>query len=338
MNMCRGGILVKKDKLVEVKHLHTGFHIDGTYYDAISDINLEIREGEIMGVVGESGSGKSVLSMSLMKLLPEKIAEIKQGEILYKGENIVEKSETEMNHYRGEEISMIFQEPMTSLNPVFTIGNQLIEMIKLHLKFSDKEARNHAEGLLKKVGIPRADKVLNEYPHQLSGGMRQRVMIAMAISCNPRLLIADEPTTALDVTVQAQILELIKEVQRTNDMSVIFISHDLGVIAEVCDFVSVMYAGKIVESAKVDELFSNPKHPYTQLLLASIPKLDMNVERLETIKGNVPGIKSLTHEGCRFANRCPFVMDACKSETPQTLEIEGNHEVACHLYQQAVKS
>ncbi|UOB21152.1 ABC transporter ATP-binding protein [Macrococcus armenti] len=319
-------------RIIEVNDLKVGFDIKGNFYNAVDGVSFTIDRGEVMGIVGESGCGKSVLSMSLMKLLPEKISRISGGEIIYKGENIEGKSEQEINKFRGKEISMIFQEPMTSLNPVFTIGNQLIEMIQLHLKLDKQQARERAIELLRQVGIPRAEKIVDEYPHQLSGGMRQRVMIALAISCMPSLLIADEPTTALDVTVQAQILELLKDVQTKTEMSIIFISHDLGVISEVCDTVAVMYAGRIIEKAKVSEVFKNPKHPYTQLLLKSIPKLDEEVERLETIKGIVPSITELRTDGCRFAERCPFAMDHCYTTTPKASEFEDGHVAYCHLY------
>lgn len=245
---------MNESKLLEVKNLSTAFEIEGQQYDAISNIDLEINKGEILGIVGESGSGKSVLSLSILNLLPEKIASIRSGEVRYKGQRIDNMAHEAFNKVRGNEVAMIFQEPMTSLNPVFTIGNQLMEMIMLHLKLSKSEARAKAIQLLQDVGIPRANKVVDEYPHQLSGGMRQRVMIAMAISCAPHLLIADEPTTALDVTVQAQILALLKRIQTETQMGVIFISHDLGVISELCDRVAVMYAGKIVELAPVEEI------------------------------------------------------------------------------------
>lgn len=318
--------------LLEIKNLSTGFIINDKNYNAIRDIHLTIDENEIMGIVGESGSGKSVLSMSILKLLPEKIASINSGEVLYKGNRIDQLDTEELNEYRGKELAMIFQEPMTSLNPVFTIGNQLIEMMLLHLGISKKEATERAISLLKQVGIPRAESVIHEYPHQLSGGMRQRVMIAMAISCSPKLLIADEPTTALDVTVQAQILELLKSIQNETNMGIIFISHDLGVIAEICDTVAVMYAGKIVERATVSEIFSDPKHPYTQLLLKAIPRMDTKQKKLETIKGTVPTIDQLTENGCSFANRCPHAMSICKTKELETININKNHSVSCHLF------
>ncbi|WP_436895633.1 ABC transporter ATP-binding protein [Mammaliicoccus sciuri] len=322
--------------LLEIHNLSTGFDINGKNYNAISNVNLTLEKGEILGVVGESGSGKSVLSMSILKLLPEKIAKINSGEIKYMGERIDQYTNEQLNNIRGKELAMIFQEPMTSLNPVFTIGNQLIEMMLLHLNISKKEAKERAIDLLKKVGIPRAHQVINEYPHQLSGGMRQRVMIAMSISCYPKLLIADEPTTALDVTVQAQILDLLKKVQDETDMGVIFISHDLGVIAEICDTVAVMYAGKIVERASVEEIFNNPKHPYTKLLLQTIPRLDVKQDKLETIKGSVPSIDKIPSVGCNFYDRCPFAMDACATTNLKDISINEQHKVTCHLYDESI--
>ncbi|ARJ50569.1 ABC transporter ATP-binding protein [Staphylococcus lutrae] len=328
---------MEQNQLLEVNHLTTTFTIEGQQYDAISDIHLEVQEGEILGVVGESGSGKSVLSLSILNLLPDKVATIESGEVKYKGMRIDNLSHDKVNQVRGKEIAMIFQEPMTSLNPVFTIGNQLMEMMQLHLKISKNDAQLKAIQLLKEVGIPRPDKVINEYPHQLSGGMRQRVMIAMAISCSPKLLIADEPTTALDVTVQAQILELLKDIQEKTKMGVIFISHDLGVISEICDRVAVMYAGEIVETAPVDEIFNHPKHPYTKLLLKAIPRLDVKQDKLETIQGSVPSLKALPQVGCRFANRCPHAMPICLEQNTSATQIDKDHQVFCHLYQDEVQ-
>ena len=238
-----------------------------------------------------------------------------------------------MNKIRGKDISMIFQEPMTSLNPVFTIGSQIQEIILNHSKMSKAEAKSKAIDLLKQVGIPRADQIVDEYPHQLSGGMRQRVMIAIAIACQPKLLIADEPTTALDVTVQAQILDLLKTIQAKNDMSIVLITHDLGVVAEMCDEVIIMYAGKIVERTNVDNLFHNPQHPYTKLLMASIPRIDEEVEKLTTIQGIVPSLKNMPQIGCRFVDRCPSAMPDCRNVTPQLSFIDQGHEVSCLLYE-----
>lgn len=318
--------------LLEVKGLKTGFKIDGEIYHAVDGVSFEVKPRQIVGIVGESGCGKSVMSMSVMKLLPVGIGEITDGEVVFQGNNIEKLSETQMNKIRGRDISMIFQEPMTALNPVFTIGFQLEEVLLNHQKISKKRAREISIDLLTQVGISRPDSIVDEYPHQLSGGMRQRVMIAMAIACQPKLLIADEPTTALDVTVQAQILELLKSIQEKNDMSVILITHDLGVVAEMCDEVIVMYAGQIVERTDVDTLFYNPKHPYTKLLIESIPKLHEKVETLGSIEGIVPSLKNMPRVGCRFADRCPVAMPECKTITPALGMVEDGHEVSCLLY------
>lgn len=318
--------------ILEVKNLKTGFEIEGQMYHAVDDVSFSVKPRQIVGVVGESGCGKSVMSLSIMKLLPTGIGHITDGKIRFQGNNIENNSNDEMNKIRGKEISMIFQEPMTSLNPVFTIGFQIEEVMLNHHKLTKKEARNKAIELLKSVGISRPEKVVDEYPHQLSGGMRQRVMIAIAIACQPKLLIADEPTTALDVTVQAQILELLKGIQEKNDMAIILITHDLGVVAEMCDEVMVMYAGKIVERTTVDNLFYNPKHPYTKLLMASIPRIDKEVEELATIQGIVPSLKNMPQIGCRFVDRCPSAKSECSAVTPQLETIDLEHEVACLLY------
>lgn len=331
-----GGFVMEDRELLRVKDLCAGFEINGQRYNAISNINLTLKKGEVMGIVGESGSGKSVLSMSILRLLPDKIGEIHSGEVYFKQQRIDNMSTTQFNKIRGNALAMIFQEPMTSLNPVFTIGNQLIEMMVSHLDMNKKEARTRAISLLKQVGIPRADEVVDSYPHQLSGGMRQRVMIAMAISCSPELLIADEPTTALDVTVQAQILELLKSIQQETDMGIIFISHDLGVISEVCDTVAVMYAGEIVERASVMDIFNDPKHPYTRLLIKAIPRLDIKQDKLETIDGTVPGLDELPEVGCKFANRCPHAMPVCTQRNLKTTHINETHQVSCHLFDESV--
>jgi len=325
--------LLKEAPLLEVKNLETAFDIDGSDYNAVDNVSFQVKQRQIVGVVGESGCGKSVMSLSIMQLLPKGIGKVKSGEIMFDGINLAKMSESQINKIRGKDVSMIFQEPMTSLNPVFTIGYQLQEVLFNHLKISKQEARQKAIALLKSVGISRPEKIVDEYPHQLSGGMRQRVMIAIAIACQPKLLIADEPTTALDVTVQAQILELLKEIQEVNDMSVILITHDLGVVAEMCDEVIVMYAGKIVERTDVDTLFHNPKHPYTTLLLGAIPKMDESEERLSSIQGIVPSLTNMPKVGCRFANRCPKVMPECFSVTPLLEDVEQGHEVACLLFE-----
>ncbi|WP_342545958.1 ABC transporter ATP-binding protein [Lysinibacillus sp. FSL K6-4013] len=319
--------------MLEVKNLKTGFDIDGEIYHAVDDVSFSVKSGQIIGVVGESGCGKSVMSLSVMQLLPKGIGKITGGEIKFEGKNIENYSSDDMNKIRGKDISMIFQEPMTSLNPVFTIGSQIQEIILNHSKISKAEAKSKAIDLLKQVGIPRADQIVDEYPHQLSGGMRQRVMIAIAIACQPKLLIADEPTTALDVTVQAQILDLLKTIQAKNDMSIVLITHDLGVVAEMCDEVIIMYAGKIVERTNVDNLFHNPQHPYTKLLMASIPRIDEEVEKLTTIQGIVPSLKNMPQIGCRFVDRCPSAMPDCSKVTPQLSFIDDGHEVSCLLYE-----
>lgn len=318
--------------MLEVKNLKTGFEIEKEIYHAVDDVSFSIKPRQIVGVVGESGCGKSVMSLSIMKLLPTGIGRITGGEVKFQGKNIENNSNDEMNKIRGKEISMIFQEPMTSLNPVFTIGFQIEEVMLNHSNIPKKEARNKAIDLLKSVGISRPERVVDEYPHQLSGGMRQRVMIAIAIACQPKLLIADEPTTALDVTVQAQILELLKSIQQKNDMSILLITHDLGVVAEMCDEVIVMYAGKIVERTNVDHLFYNPKHPYTKLLMESIPRIDKEVNELATIQGMVPSLKNMPKVGCRFVDRCPSAKSECSVVTPQLETIDIEHEVACLLY------
>jgi peptide/nickel transport system ATP-binding protein len=323
----------KEAPLLEVKNLETAFSIDGDYYNAVDKVSFAVKPRQIVGIVGESGCGKSVMSLSVMQLLPKGIGKIRSGEILFDGQHLEQLSEKEMNKIRGRDISMIFQEPMTSMNPVFTIGFQLQEVLFNHTKISKAEARQKSIALLKSVGISRPEKIVDEYPHQLSGGMRQRVMIAMAIANQPKLLIADEPTTALDVTVQAQILDLLKSIQEVNDMSVILITHDLGVVAEMCDEVIVMYAGRIVERADVETLFYNPKHPYTELMMGAIPKMDEDKEELSSIKGIVPSLKNMPATGCRFANRCPKAMPECTSITPLLGEVEQGHEVACILYE-----
>jgi peptide/nickel transport system ATP-binding protein len=325
--------LLQEAPLLEVKNLETAFDIDGTYYNAVDNVSFKVRPRQIVGVVGESGCGKSVMSLSIMQLLPKGIGKVKSGEIIFDGINLDKMSEAQINKIRGKDVSMIFQEPMTSLNPVFTIGYQLQEVLFNHMKISKQEARQKSIALLKSVGISRPEKIVDEYPHQLSGGMRQRVMIAIAIACQPKLLIADEPTTALDVTVQAQILELLKEIQEVNDMAIILITHDLGVVAEMCDEVIVMYAGRIVERTDVDTLFYKPKHPYTNLLLGAIPKMDQEEERLSSIQGIVPSLTNMPQVGCRFAHRCPKAIPECFTTTPLLAENEEGHEVACLLYE-----
>ncbi|WP_084179141.1 ABC transporter ATP-binding protein [Virgibacillus alimentarius] len=308
--------------------------MDGKLHNAITDIHMDVKPKEVVGVVGESGCGKSVLSLSIMQLLPMANSKIAAGEILFNGKDLTKLPDKEMRHIRGKDIAMIFQEPMTALNPVFTIGFQLKEALFNHIAISKKDAREKAIHLLRQVGISRPDKVVNEYPHQLSGGMRQRVMIAIAISLHPKLLIADEPTTALDVTVQAQILELLNEIQNEEDMAIMLITHDLGVVAEMADRVIVMYAGQIVETSNVINLFHSPKHPYTEALLNSIPKIDEDISKLHTIQGIVPSLQNMPKTGCRFADRCPKAFEDCSKITPKLAEVVDGHHARCLLYEQ----
>jgi peptide/nickel transport system ATP-binding protein/oligopeptide transport system ATP-binding protein len=284
-----------------------------------------------LGIVGESGCGKSVTSLSIMRLVESPPGKIEGGVINFQGKDLTKLSEKEMRKIRGNDISMIFQEPMTSLNPVYTVGDQIIEAIMLHKGVKRKEARQQAIEMLQKVGIPLPEQRVDEYPHQLSGGMRQRVMIAMALSCDPQLLIADEPTTALDVTIQAQILELMNSLKESYGMAIMMITHDLGVSAEVSDRVAVMYAGKVVEYTDVDSLFEDPKHPYTWGLMNSIPKLDKDVERLEAIPGSVPSPLNFP-EGCKFNTRCPLAEGKCFTDEPELIDAEAGHKVRCWRY------
>ncbi|MFC4737734.1 ABC transporter ATP-binding protein [Bacillus daqingensis] len=318
--------------LLEVQNLHTGFNIEGETHYAVKDVSFTVNPKEVVCIVGESGCGKSVMSLSIMDLLPKHNGKIDKGHILFKGNDLVPLSEEEMNQIRGKDISMIFQEPMTALNPVLTIGYQMDEVLFNHTDTRKEEIRKKSVQLLQQVGISRADQIVNEYPHQLSGGMRQRVMIAMAIACQPQLLIADEPTTALDVTVQAQILELITKIQEEVGMAMLLITHDLGVVAEMADRVVVMYAGQVVEDTDVDRLFYEPKHPYTKALLDSIPRMDDHREVLNTIKGIVPSLKNMPKQGCRFVDRCPSAMPECKKIDPALGEVDKGHSVRCILY------
>ncbi len=321
--------------VLDVKQLKTSFFSSDGEIPAVDEISFSVRKGEILGIVGESGCGKSVTSLSIMKLIPQPPGKITGGEILLNGEDLVAASESRMREIRGNEVAMIFQEPMTSLNPLFTIGSQLVEGITIHKKIKKKEAASQAVEMLKLVGLPRAEQIMKEYPHQLSGGMRQRVMIAMALSCHPKLLIADEPTTALDVTIQAQILALMKDLNKKLDTAIVMITHDLGVVAEVCERVIVMYAGKVVEEAPVREIFKNAKHPYTIGLLQSVPDIRERKDRLYSIPGNVPKPGSVKH-GCRFAARCEFVHDRCLSETPELYQANSPvHTVRCFLHDES---
>ncbi|WP_069202995.1 ABC transporter ATP-binding protein [Bacillus testis] len=320
--------------VLEVKQLRTSFFTGEGEVPAVEDITFSVGKGEVIGIVGESGCGKSVTSLSIMRLIPQPPGKIIGGEIRLNGENLVDVSEKRMRQIRGNDVAMIFQEPMTSLNPLFTIGNQLMEAIRLHSNATKKEAYSQAVDMMKLVGLPRAEQLMKEYPHQLSGGMRQRVMIAMALSCHPRLLIADEPTTALDVTIQAQILALMRDLNHKLDTSIIMITHDLGVVAEVCQRVIVMYAGKIVEEGFVEDIFKNPKHPYTQGLLKSVPDIMEKKERLYSIPGNVPKPGSIK-QGCRFAARCEHAFERCLESTPDLYATEDQaHQVRCFLHEE----
>ncbi|WP_449622173.1 ABC transporter ATP-binding protein [Robertmurraya sp. Marseille-Q9965] len=321
-----------QNTLLDVKGLKTYFYLEGKKVaKAVDGVDFSVNPGETVALVGESGSGKSITSLSIMKLVG-KPGKIEDGQILFNGKDLVSLSDKQMTTVRGREIGMIFQEPMTALNPVFTIGNQIKETLIRHKKISKAEADKKAIELLKLVGFPRAEETMKEYPHQLSGGMRQRAMIAIAISCDPKLLIADEPTTALDVTIQAQILDLMNEMKKKFNMAVLLITHDLGVVAEYAEKVMVMYGGQIVEQTTVENLFLNPKHPYTSGLLESLPSLEKDVERLGAIKGMVPAAHEFP-SGCRFSDRCPNVMDKCRAANPELVTVEPGHNVRCYLYE-----
>ncbi|MFD4819468.1 ABC transporter ATP-binding protein [Peribacillus butanolivorans] len=323
---------MNNNKLLEISNLKTYFFSDKGPVPAVNGVDLYINKGETLGVVGESGCGKSVTSLSIMRLLTDTPGKVVDGSIRFEGKDLLSLSENEIREVRGNEIAMIFQEPMTSLNPVYKIGQQIGEAVQLHLKYDKKKAREHVIKMLKLVGIPRAEEIIDEFPYQLSGGMRQRIMIAMAMSCDPTLLIADEPTTALDVTIQAQILELMRKLKEEKGTAIMLITHDLGVVAEMCDRVVVMYAGKVVEEADVLEIFENPKHPYTKGLLNSVPKMGQKTNRLESIPGNVP-IPTNMPKGCKFAPRCSQAMDICQEQNPDLLQIEEGHQCRCFLYQ-----
>lgn len=317
------------ENLLEVNNLKTYFYTEEGIVRAIDDVSFSIKKGETLGIVGESGSGKSQTALSIMRLL-ESPGKIAGGEILFEDKNILSCKNKDMRKIRGNEIAMIFQEPMTSLNPVFTIGNQITENIRLHQKLNKKDAREKALEMLKLVNIPAPEKRIDEYPHQLSGGMRQRVMIAMALSCNPKLLICDEPTTALDVTIQAQILELINQLKEKINTSIIMITHDLGVISEVSENVLVMYAGKAMEYGTVKDIFRNPLHPYTEALIKSIPTIGNKQMRLYVIKGMVPNLKNRP-DGCLFEPRCEYSKSICKSQMPDITHVYGQ-QVRCWKY------
>ena len=326
---------MKSDILLQIKDLHTHFYTDEGLVKAADGIDITIRKGETLGLVGESGCGKSVTALSILRLIQEPPGRIVKGEILFNNQDLLKLSETKMQHVRGNRISMIFQEPMTSLNPLFRAGGQIAEAIRLHQKVSTQVASERAVEMLQKVGIPDPESRAREYPHQMSGGMRQRVMIAMALSCNPALMIADEPTTALDVSIQAQILALMNKLKEDFGAAILLITHDLGVIAEMAQSVAVMYAGKIVEYGDVERLFNNPKHPYTVGLMDSIPKLDESVPEdkiLRTIPGTVPSLYNLP-TGCYFQARCSHAKDKCTEKIPSLVEIEPGHLLRCWRYE-----
>ncbi len=317
--------------LLEVVDLVTSFRTDTGTIRAVDQVSFKVGAGRTLAVVGESGCGKSVTALSVMRLVPADNGSIDAGSVHFKGTNLLDLSEREMREIRGNEISMIFQEPMTALNPVFTVGQQIIEIFKTHRGYGRAQAREAAIAMLHEVKIPNPEQRVDEYPFQLSGGMLQRVMIAMALACEPSLLIADEPTTALDVTIQAQILTLMRNLQQQRSTAIILITHDLAVVAEVADSVVIMYAGKIAERGDIYSIFENPKHPYTQGLLKSIPGLnDTRKGGLSTIEGNVPSLQNLP-EGCRFHPRCPHAQPLCRGEVPQLEAVDDIHDVACHL-------
>ena len=323
-----------QELLLDIRGLRTQFFTDDGLARAVDGVSYSLEKGETVGVVGESGCGKSVTALSVLRLIPDPPGKIVAGEIMFEGANLLQLSSSDMRRIRGNDISMIFQEPMTSLNPVFTIGNQITEAVRLHQGLNKKEALAKAVEALKLVGIPVPERRVHEYPHQLSGGMRQRAMIAMALSCNPKVLIADEPTTALDVTIEAQILDLMRTLQEELGTAIIMITHDLGVIAEMARKVVVMYAGKVVEQAPVERIFASANHPYTQGLLQSLPRVDKDAsgakQRLQEIPGIVPSLLNLP-AGCKFASRCPSVMPQCKEQEPPLEQVASNHYSACWL-------
>ncbi|WP_417900745.1 ABC transporter ATP-binding protein [Bacillus haimaensis] len=323
--------------LLEVENLHVSFHTYAGEVQAVRGVSFTIKEGEAVAIVGESGCGKSVTAKAIMRLLPPAITEIKDGNITFDSSDLLALSEKKMQFFRGKEMSMIFQDPMTSLNPTMRIGDQIAEGLIKHNKASSKKADDQAVELLRMVGIPEPERRLKQYPHEFSGGMRQRAMIAIALACQPKLLLADEPTTALDVTIQAQILELLKELQQKLGTSLVLITHDLGVVAETCERVVVMYAGQVVETGKVKDIFNNPLHPYTQGLLKTIPRIDRDRKQtLEPIPGTPPDLLD-PPKGCAFFARCPYAMKICQSETPELLEIENKQLARCWLHHPIAK-
>ena len=318
----------KDDLVLQVENLRTYFRTRWGTVRAVDGVSFDLRRGETLGIVGESSSGKSVTVLSLMRLIPTPPGRIEDGTIRLEGEDLLGLSEEEMSHVRGSKIALIIQDPMTSLNPLFSIGNQLGEAIRVHQRIPKRSVMEKCLELLRKVNIPAAETRVRDYPHQMSGGMRQRVVGAMGISCEPIVLIADEPTTSLDATIQAQYLRLLKELQRESNLGLIFITHDFGIVAKMCDRVAVMYAGKIVEQGSVRDIFNNPSHPYTEALLASVPKMEEDVERLYSIEGQPPTLHDLP-VGCSFAPRCPYVMERCREEYPSQFPVDQGHYAAC---------
>ncbi|MHC1758987.1 MAG: ABC transporter ATP-binding protein [Negativicutes bacterium] len=326
---------ITNENILEIKNLTTAFLYDGKHVPVTSDVSFNVRKGEILGIVGESGSGKSVTVKTVLRLIPTPPSSVLGGEIFFEGRDLLKTGESEMRGIRGNKISMIFQEPMTSLNPVYTCGNQIIEAIMLHQKLSKRDALEKAKEMLELVGMSMPERRLKNYPHELSGGMRQRVMIAMALCCKPKLLIADEPTTALDPTIQAQILELIKELQSKMGMSVLYITHDFGVVAAICDRVVVMYAGMVMEVASVQDLFAHTLHPYTLGLMQAMPRINQRMEFLYNIKGMVPHITRMP-PGCRFEPRCPYETEECKKACPDMVDAGRGHLVRCFHYKKLI--
>ncbi|MCC6153180.1 MAG: ABC transporter ATP-binding protein [Candidatus Hydrogenedentes bacterium] len=327
----------QKSPVLEVHDLVTHFETDGGLSRAVDGVSFSIAPGKTLALVGESGSGKSVTAMSIMRLIPSPPGKIVGGSIKLHGRELLALPEPEMRKVRGNGISMVFQEPMTALNPVFRVGNQIGAALRVHRPMSKKEAREYAIELLYRVGIPSPDERVDDYPHQMSGGMRQRVMIAMALACNPDLLIADEPTTALDVTIQAQILDLLRKLQSENGMSILLITHNLGIVAEMADEVAIMYAGRIAEKGPMRSVFSAPSHPYTVGLFKSLPSITRRGQRLYAIRGSVPPATRFP-SGCRFHTRCPFVMDTCKANVPPLIPVAADHASACWLQDESAMS
>ncbi|MCX7694905.1 MAG: ABC transporter ATP-binding protein [Caloramator sp.] len=323
------------EKLLDIKNLTIHYITDDGVVKAVNGIDIELNKGETLGLVGETGAGKTTTALGIMRLVPNPPGKILSGEITFEGKDLLKLPEGEMRKIRGNKISMIFQDPMTSLNPVMTVGEQLAEVIQIHEGLSNEEAIEKAKKMLEMVGIP--GERHTDYPHQFSGGMKQRVVIAIALACNPQLLIADEPTTALDVTIQAQVLDLMKRLKEEFNTAMILITHDLGVVAEVCDKVAIMYAGEIVESASLEDLFEKPKHPYTLGLFGSIPNLEEEVERLNPIKGLMPDPTNLP-SGCPFHPRCPKAKDICKIQVPKTTDLGNGHKVRCLIYEGLVEA